>query len=68
MEKLKPKSALKNSGECGERQLGGNLRYRLNCKSCSLRERMGNMIVERSPPGQSKYQTLTSETVPSKEP
>ena len=39
LKKFKPKCAPQNTGKCGKRQLGGDSRYRLQCRLASLQER-----------------------------
>lgn len=69
MEKSKPNGVLKNTGGCIREQLEEHSRYRLNCRSASLQERVGEGDSEEEPSwGQNKYQTLSLGAVPSREP
>lgn len=56
----------KNCGGYGKRQLGGDSKYRLNCKPTSLWEKTQNKSLGRSPPGM-RILITDLKTIPSKE-
>lgn len=63
VEEFNPLDTFKNSGNYGERQLGGHSRYKINCRLPSFHENHGVRYL-REP---NKYQTVILETVRSKE-